>query len=212
MKKLITAILLASTLILAGASAPQFIPNKTYSQQTWALSRLSVYQLQGSEGQGSAVILDSNYAITAGHAVFGQDTVTLISPDKVPQIVKVLKYDGERDLALLEGRFNQSGVVLSRKTPELDAVLVAIGYPLGGQLNSIQVATYGHYQGVLDDVFFLHTVPTMFGNSGGGIFNTAGELVGVTVGVANGGGFPAVNLGVAVRWDMIHKFIHETNQ
>ncbi len=97
-------------------------------------------------------------------------------------------FDAEQDLALLRLRTgerfeNVAQLVPKGRISDLDLFtrIYAVGCPLGNR----PLPTYGQisskHKQVGDQVFWMVTAPTFFGNSGGGIFLAeTGELVGIS--------------------------------
>lgn len=124
--------------------------------------------------------------LTAWHVVDGMypDTVFIgLIDSQTIKTVKVVKFNKEWDIALLEGTLKESSdgpaVVLSDQDPRLGEDVWVIGHPTGivgnitrGVVGSILTLASGQRILRIDAAVY-------YGNSGGGIYNQAGEFVGL---------------------------------
>ena len=141
--------------------------------------------LSNGFGNGSGVMIAPNRMLTAAHVAIVPGLVLNEKP------VKVLKIDPIKDIALLEVEADCPCVNLG-KPVKVDDEIITIGYPIYNMVK-LQILTEGRAQGVMqmteEDggkianylVITSHVAP---GNSGGGVYNKRGELVGILVGVA----------------------------
>ncbi len=89
----------------------------------------------------------------------------------------IVKVDEKNDLALLKtGAIDDNLVVapISTVYPQKGDVVYSVGSPLGLLRTISKGILSGH-----EDGFYLSDNTTTFGNSGGGLYNTKGELIGV---------------------------------
>lgn len=176
--------------------------------------RQTVWQVKRDTGTASAVIVSPGLAVTAGHVAEGTDRVILIHPvtgDEYPCWVVKMLYDESNDMALLKpvfGIFPSPYAPLREDIPTQDEVVVAVGYPLQEQIDALQIATYGTYQGVYKENYGIITAPITFGNSGGGAFDAQGRLVGITVAAAGASRFgPVGHINYIIRSDVLLEYI-----
>lgn len=90
---------------------------------------------------------------------------------------EIIKYDEERDLALLKIFVlddNLEAVSIAEKEPQLGDTVYSIGSPLG-LLRTISKGILSHHE----EGFNFSDNTTTYGNSGGGLYNLKGELIGV---------------------------------
>jgi serine protease Do len=156
-----------------------------------------------SEGQGSGFLIDaSGYIVTNNHVAGGADEITVTLQDGRKFEAKLVGSDPKTDLALVKVEANNLPYVAfgdSDKARVGDWV-VAIGNPfgLGGTATAGIVSARGRdiNSGPYDDYLQLDA-PINFGNSGGPVFNTAGEVVGVNTAIfsPNGGN---IGIGFAI--------------
>ena len=156
-----------------------------------------------TEGQGSGFLIDaSGYIVTNNHVAGGADDITVTLQDGRTFDAKLVGSDPKTDLALIKVEASGLPYVAfgdSDKARVGDWV-VAIGNPfgLGGSATAGIVSARGRdiRSGPYDDYLQLDA-PINFGNSGGPVFNTAGEVVGVNTAIfsPNGGN---IGIGFAI--------------
>ena len=90
---------------------------------------------------------------------------------------EVIKSDEENDLALLKVNYsdpNLNEIKLSENEPQKGDVVYSVGSPLG----LLRTVSKGILANKIEG-FYLSENVTTFGNSGGGLYNKDGELIGV---------------------------------
>ena len=130
------------------------------------------------QGQGcSAVMIEPEVALTARHCMYMTSPVLTIDGIDYP----VTEGFGNPALDLAIIIIPSAPCPCASPAPQLvqegDPV-IAIGYPYGVG----KVVTYGEFQGwvMIDGVLYgMTTAPARPGNSGGGMFNSKGELIGI---------------------------------
>jgi len=143
-----------------------------------------VFVVLTDEAQGSAVSLGQGLFITNYHVIDGAKQAQIVDiQGKQYELAGIVDYDKKRDLAIVKTKV---------KLPNVKAVtigdpaklgkgerVVAIGTPLGQQ-NTVSEGVISNFV-VSEGVQLLQiSVPIDHGSSGGGLFNTRGELVGIT--------------------------------
>ncbi|MEO8803809.1 MAG: trypsin-like peptidase domain-containing protein [Rudaea sp.] len=134
-------------------------------------------------GHGSGVLIDaSGLALTDAHVVGKETQVQVILDDQVLD-AQVIRSDPRNDVALL--KFDPKGhhaALIARAEPHPGDVLYVVGTPLDLQLSKTVT------QGILSAVrqvngmeLFQTDAAVNPGNSGGPVFNNAGELVALSV-------------------------------
>lgn len=168
------------------------------------------------EGQPicGSVLLTENLVLTAAHCVRSEDGSGFeeyvdIRCGSTDSPARVIKASMDQDLALLrlvspcdDNRNNIS--VLANANPPLGAEVHAIGYPAGHQRLSHGIVSA--YETSLIQGFARHPVlvsdtKIYFGNSGGGLFNPANELVGIASQLDQAG------FGYWIPVSSIHQFL-----
>ncbi len=156
-----------------------------------------------TEGQGSGFLVDaSGYIVTNNHVAGGADEITVTLQDGRKFEASLVGSDPKTDLALI--KVDATGLPYvafgdSDKARVGDWV-VAIGNPfgLGGTSTAGIISARGRdiQSGPYDDYLQLDA-PINFGNSGGPVFNVAGEVVGVNTAIfsPNGGN---IGIGFAI--------------
>ena len=140
------------------------------------------------QGAGSGVIVsDDGYIITNYHVIEGAENITVTLRDGTTNYkAKVIGSDEDNDIALL--KVNATGLSAATMGNSADLAVgdyvVAIGNPLGqlggtvtdGIISALarQVTVDGKSMTLLQ-----HNAQISPGNSGGGLFNSNGELVGI---------------------------------
>ena len=153
---------------------------------------------------GSGFIIDaSGLVMTNGHVVDGADEITVILSDGKRLKAKLLGRDRKTDLALLRVESDRPLPALkfgdSDRTRVGEPVL-AIGNPfgLGGSVTAgiVSARNRNINAGPFDD--FIQTDAAINrGNSGGPLFNTAGDVIGVNTAILSPSG-GSVGIGFAI--------------
>lgn len=172
-------------------------------------------------GSGSGVIYTQDgYILTNYHVVSGNDntiTVTLFSGEKLP--ATFIYGDESNDISVI--RIEKSDCVYA--TVSVSPVsymmpVMVIGNALGKGFNTTQ----GVVSAPASEVYFSSTYETMTliqidaavnsGNSGGGLFNTAGELVGIVNAKLSGTSASGANIesmGYAIPMSSVMKCVND---
>lgn len=165
------------------------------------------------QGAGTGILIAPNRVLTCYHlvvnyqpgtfAVFITDGKSVFS--RKNEEVKIIKSDKLKDLLLLEVTppFNETGVSVAAKSPRLGEPIFFTGYTLL-PVSTMRFSQYNeNNRGIM-------LYPVYRGDSGGGVFNTKGELVGIIncVLLLKEGGvqFPTF-IGYAMPLDVIQGFL-----
>lgn len=145
-----------------------------------------------STGSG-VVISDQGYVLTNYHVVEGNTTLKITTPDKTYDAA-LIAYDAGLDVAILQAKDLKLNPVSlgDSDTLQVGDWAIAIGNPLGTELAGtttvgIVSALNREISSGTTDKYGKRTVNTMIqvdaainsGNSGGGVFNVLGELIGI---------------------------------
>jgi serine peptidase DegS len=145
-------------------------------------------RVEGSLGSG--VIVDTaGHIITNYHVVQGADEIRVQLADGRIATPEIVGKDPDTDLAVLRVPIKDPPVMPMGRSDELRAgdVVLAIGNPFGLSqtvTQGIVSATGRGRLGVTDFEDFIQTDAAInFGNSGGALINTQGELIGINTAV-----------------------------
>lgn len=145
-------------------------------------------RVEGSLGSG--VILDAEgHLVTNHHVIQGADQIRVQLADGRIATPTIVGTDPDTDLAVLRVDLDEPPVMPMGRSNELRAgdVVLAIGNPFGLSqtvTQGIVSATGRGRLGVTDFEDFIQTDAAInFGNSGGALINTDGELIGINTAV-----------------------------
>jgi serine protease Do len=158
-----------------------------------------------SMGSGFIISADG-YVLTNNHVVDGADQVTVRLSDRRELDAKVVGTDAQYDIALLKLNATDLPVVSlgDSKNVKPGQWMVAIGSPFGfdHSVTAGIVSAVGRNFGGADQQYvpFIQTdVPINRGNSGGPLFNLAGQVVGINSQIfSNTGGFMGVSFAIPI--------------
>jgi len=150
----------------------------------------------GGRTVGSGTIIHNGinqymFVLTAAHVV-----EALLEKDKVPCVttafdskiyaMKVYKIDAQRDLAILSSINKMERVGPSTRVslygPNIGDDVWVIGAPLGDE-RTVTNGIISNFKVMDGKKLYRTTAPTFYGNSGGGMFNRDGNLIGVAHGI-----------------------------
>jgi len=155
----------------------------------------AVIKVSTPSGLGSGVIIDDRgYAITNAHVVQGETTLrtTVWFPTSdetlrrtVIEDIEIIAVNNHLDLALLRMTHPDDGVFPSApleaaESIEVGQVVFTIGNPLGLE-RTLSQGVVSTTQRSIDGLTYIQTDAAINpGNSGGPLFNTKGEVIGIT--------------------------------
>lgn len=176
----------AALILLAVGYGIVFAP--LFARATPATPRaISTVLVQDDNGHGSGVYIGHGLILTAAHVVNGKSEMTVVDSLGHKQQATVLRSDKTTDVALLhidDAPMATSHLNCAIRT-EIGDEVMAIGNPL--ELHFVRVwgrvstGVAAHYPWKQSLIVNMVSVPGM---SGGGVFDKAGNLIGITVGVA----------------------------
>ena len=147
-----------------------------------------------SHGAGSGVIIKGDGTIlTNNHVIDGAQEITVTLSDKQEFKAGVVGRDPKTDLAVI--RINAKGRFIAAKLGDSEALRVgewvlAVGNPFGlsNTVTAGIVSAKGRVIGAGPYDDFIQTdAPINPGNSGGPLFNTKGEVIGITTAIIPNG-------------------------
>lgn len=131
-------------------------------------------KIETAGGLGSGVIINANCALTAKHVVKGEKGLKIVTIEKKEyEVTRVVEAEFS-DLAVVCGKedLGHPPVRIRTTMPKLFSPVFILGFPLGIE----NYLTTGQYEG--DDMV---SAPVVWGNSGGGVFDQAGNLIGIAI-------------------------------
>jgi serine protease Do len=157
-------------------------------------------------GQGSGFIVSGDgYILTNAHVVENADQVTVRLTDRREYTAKVVGSDKQSDIAVLkiEGKDLPTVKLGDSRKANVGEWVVAIGSPFGFE-NSVSAGIVSAKSRSLPDsnyVPFIQTdVAVNPGNSGGPLFNLAGEVIGINSQIySRTGSFSGISFAIPVE-------------
>jgi hypothetical protein len=167
--------------------------------------RLSVVRIIGGESEGSGFAIKKNgFILTNFHVIDAEPAPKIVLPDNTFETGEVIMTDKDADLAVIKIKKDLPVLKLTQMGCLYPAEeLLAIGYPLGGELSGESFVVRGAFSRSANDkenkISYILTDMTMVsGISGGPMINICGEVVGInTSGLLLGG------MGIAISSDSI---------
>lgn len=207
MRTILAAAALAATTALASCTSPQVIDAS--DKRAGADVKIEVIAPTGN-GVGSGVYIGNGMILTAAHVLGGATTVKVKSDVGDVQQADVLWVNLAYDIAAIAptnpGRFRAAN--LACREAGVGERIAAAGNPAGIEF----VTMHGFVSGASRELApkwksaFLTDMTTIGGMSGGGIYDEAGRVVGITVGTL-GFNVPSGGLGFAVPGSTVCKLL-----
>jgi serine protease Do len=147
----------------------------------------------------SGVIIGPNgLVVTNYHVLEGANKAVVVNDkEEFFPVEGVLAYDGERDLALLKVQADLPYVTLGdSEDVQIGDEVISIGSPLGLK-NTVANGVVSNLIEIEGQPFIQTTAPISEGSSGGGLFNSQGELIGITTAIISTG--QNINLAIPVQ-------------
>jgi serine protease Do len=157
-------------------------------------------------GQGSGFIVsDDGYILTNAHVVDGADTVNIRLTDRREFRAKVVGVDKQSDIAVLKIDAKSLPYVRLGKSADANVGewVVAIGSPFGFE-NSVTAGIVSAKSRSLPDSNYTPFIQTDVavnpGNSGGPLFNLAGEVIGINSQIySRNGGYQGISFAIPIE-------------
>ena len=142
--------------------------------------RVQVGLANGGYGLGSAVVIAKNQVVTNCHVVADANNIVVIN-NGAPHVATAIKPDWHHDLCILtvENLDAPIAKIGSSKNLKYEEPVFTIGYP---HFQAVPSSTYGVVKGLypMDDSVIIRATSSFgLGASGGGVFDDAGNLVGI---------------------------------
>ncbi len=179
--KLLSILLLVAGLVACSPAVPA--KSVSTALRAEANVRQYVYLLQNERGNGSGVLIRDGVLLTAAHVA--RIPGLFVMKDGKKLIAVPVRMDEKADLAimLVEG-LKCPCASIAKLNPKEDTPVRTVGYPNFTQIG-VKVVTSGAIQGYhpADETnnteYFVSTAAASPGNSGGGLFDKQGRLVGI---------------------------------
>lgn len=142
--------------------------------------RVQVGLANGGYGVGSGVVVDKDQVVTNCHVVANAVSISVTSNGE-SYLASAIKPDWHHDVCIIkvEGLNAPVAKIGSSKNLKYEQAVFTIGYP---SFLSSPVSTFGFVKGLypMDDSVIVRATSTFrLGDSGGGVFDEGGNLVGV---------------------------------
>ncbi len=184
-----------------------------------ALARKSTVLIEGGNAAGSGVVVDRDgHIVTNFHVVEGQTRLKVTLEDGTASRATVLGTDPSSDLAVLQAEFPRE-----KLTPAVlgDSAIVRAGDPvfaIGSPFNQAFTVTAGIISATgrsTQSSFTGRSIRDMLqtdaavnpGNSGGPLFDSNGEVIGINTSIENPNGRFFVGLGFAIPSNTVHRLL-----
>jgi len=165
-------------------------------------------------GSGFVIDAKNGYIVTNNHVIKGADTIKVILDDNTSLDAKLIGRDKKTDIALLKVKTDKK--LVESKWGDSDklrigAWVLAIGNPfgLGGTVTAgIVSARHRNINSGPYDEYIQTDASINKGNSGGPMFNTAGEVVGINTAIYSPTG-GSVGIGFAIPSNMAKSVVDQ---
>lgn len=211
----------AETAVLSAADLYEQNVNSTVGITISAQITSRYYGTQTYAASGSGfIITEDGYILTNYHVIADSDTVTVATFDGSTYEAEIIGYDESNDIAVIKIDKDDLEPVTFGDSSEIRVGedVYAIGNPLGELTFSL---THGIVSAVSRDVV-LEKGTTMSliqtdcainsGNSGGALFNTKGEVIGITNAKYSSNGYSGEasidNIGFAIPINSVKRIVN----
>jgi len=204
-----------------------FAETETVDTNHMLRGSVTVYGLAGL-GSGTVVSVSEGqtYILTCAHVVADVVEAALTQKQSSPALIgyeienergyetgnvryaaEIIKYDAINDMALLKMDWvdaNLDVIAIANTYPQKGDVVYSVGNPLGVMKTISRGILSNHKEG-----FYFSDNTTTFGNSGGGLYNKNGELIGIPSNVMGYSffGIPESSLGLSIDLYRIKEFL-----
>lgn len=204
---MIRALILASLLLL--------LPHSAKAQDDLlAGSAVKVISNLETDAHGSGVVIEGGLVITAAHVLRDKWTLYVLTDNaEDPQLARVILYDYRADLAVLELEAPE-GIAAS----PLDCRQARMGEPVSTVGNPgplTFVSAWGRVSGAVRSfdrwsAVYVVDLTVVGGNSGGGVLDENGAIIGIVVGVMQTGIGGVVPISLVVPSPLLCRLLGRT--
>lgn len=186
-------------------------------------SVVKIYTIDGKNeyvSQGSGVIISNNgICVSNYHVLIGaKKAIAITASGKKFEITKILDFSKQNDLIKFKldiGNQVTTSAILNNILPQKGVEVFAVGYPNGFKIQGESTATTGIISSLREEngeKIIQTSTPFTHGSSGGGLFDTAGKLVGITSGTfAEEVKDRHANLNKVIPVTLVNKLIRNLN-
>lgn len=192
-----------------------------YEQARPSVVRITTGTENQAEGLGSGIVLDKEgHILTNYHVVRGFDSVTVTFADGTDAKANVVGKDPGNDIALIKADASESELSPA-KLGDSDAIKVgmpvaAVGNPFGldgtfttGVVSGLDRTLASSSNGRPIRGLIQTDAAVNPGNSGGALFNTRGEVIGINTAIENPNGDGFVGVAYAVPINTPKRFLSQ---
>lgn len=170
------------TMQIAKSAAPSVVAITTETVQRGSFMQSSI-----SEGAGSGVVITNDgYIITNNHVVSGASSIKVTLSDDTEYDATLIGTDASNDIAVIKIDAKDLTVAAVADSDKLNVGedVIAIGNPLGTLGGTVTEGILSATSRIITidnvEMNLLQTSAAVNpGNSGGGLFNSSGELIGI---------------------------------
>ncbi|MDH3219773.1 MAG: trypsin-like peptidase domain-containing protein [Gammaproteobacteria bacterium] len=158
-------------------------PDTRFISQTGAIEKASV-TIRTAGGHGSGFVISAPGYVLTNHHVVARNREVIVIMDGREQRAVVVRSNPGRDVALLklEQRFDAEPMHIDTNDVTLGEEIYVVGTPLDERLNFSISRGIISARRVLDERSYYQTDAAVNpGNSGGPVFNSSGNVIGITV-------------------------------
>jgi S1-C subfamily serine protease len=199
------ALLLAAMAAMAATPASALTPAEVFAQVSPSVWRVMTLDADGLLiGQGSAVVVAPGLLVTNCHVLAKARKVQLRRDGQAPALpARLVLWDVQRDLCQIEAiGVAAPAVVLGAATAAaVGQAAYAIGHPKGLDLTMSAGLVSSFRRNAAGQLVLVQTSAAVSGgSSGGGLFNDAGELLGLTTIASVTGDAQNLNFAIPADW------------
>lgn len=190
--------LLLTASCVSAPATPEIVPSAATGIERALQSSVSLVVDDGgrADGFGSAIVLnEQGYLVTAHHVVDGAMGITVLMAGGRAAVARVVAEDPVGDIAILQTTFVPEAMVPATAASgcAVGDEVISVGNPFGtsrlggspsvarGIVSASSRSFVSEKTGRVYLDCIQHDAPTNPGNSGGGIFNARGQLLGMNV-------------------------------